>query len=473
MTKVADTPQEQRNVSEEDRRKAKLFFDRAKTNGETGQYDYAITLFFDGLAIDPDSVEAHQSLREISLKRKAGGGKSLGIFEKAKIKTNTKDDKLNMLAYERLLTFDPGEMDYMVGLMQNALRCGFVNTVMWIGPIIMLANTQARKPEKRKFLSVKDAYKELKKWPEAIQACQFAQQLDPNDPEISDEIKNLSANESLKDYDNASSFQDVIKDKEGQQRDWERDRDVTTEDIMLRNIREAQAEFDANPNEPGKINKLAEALLKTEDIEKENQAIELLDDAYKRLARFSFRQRLGQARLDQMRRMERSLKSDYQANPKDESLKKDYEGFVTEMLEQELAEFTLWSENYPTDLAIKYEIGVRLFQLKKFDDAIPVLQVARSEPKKRYDAGILLGCAFLETGFVDEAVETLQQIAEEYPTLGDDRSKRLFYWLGRAFETKGVLDQAISRYSRVAQWEFKYSDVQQRIKTLRAQNLHK
>jgi len=39
-----------------------------------------------GFGIDPDSVEAHQALRDISMKRKVSGGKSLGMFEAMKLK---------------------------------------------------------------------------------------------------------------------------------------------------------------------------------------------------------------------------------------------------------------------------------------------------------------------------------------------------------------------------------------------------
>jgi tetratricopeptide (TPR) repeat protein len=465
---VAD--QDDRNISEEDRRKAKVFFDKARTVADTGQFDFAIAMFLDGLGIDPDCVEAHQALREVSLKRKASGGKGLGFFEKTKIKTNTGDDTQNMLGFEKRLAFDPGETDPMLGILQSALRAGYVATVMWIGPELLRANMQTRKPDKKKFVALKDAYKQLKQWTRAIEACQLAKQLDPEDMDLLEEIKNLSASETLaKGYDTAGSFQEVVKDRDAQQRLLEQDKDVVTEDVLERNIREAEAEFKAKPDEPGKINKYVEALLKTEDAEKENLAIEILEDAFKRLERFQFRQRLGQAKMDQMRRMERSLRQALQASPGDETLRRDYEQYLIQQREFELQEYTAWSEQYPTDLTLKYEIALRLFALKKFDEAIPMLQTARSDPKRKYDAATLLGRAFYEAGFLDEAVDTIQQVVDDYANAGDDRSKMMYYWLGRALEAKGVKDQALARYSKVAQWEFKYRDVQQRIKALRAQ----
>src|ERR1700733_6334529 len=102
--------------SEEDRRKAKAFFDRGATVAGTGNYDYAIEMYLQGLNIDPECIDAHQTLRDISLKRKASGGKSLGMFEGMKLKRNTKDDKQNLLNAEKLLAYDPGNTDHMLSL---------------------------------------------------------------------------------------------------------------------------------------------------------------------------------------------------------------------------------------------------------------------------------------------------------------------------------------------------------------------
>ena len=41
------------------------------------------------------------------------------------------------------------------------------------------------------------------------------------------------------------------------------------------------------------------------------------------------------------------------------------------------------------------------------------------------------------------------------------------YWYGRALEQKNDTQTALQAYSRVAQWNFNYRDVQGRIKKLR------
>jgi tetratricopeptide (TPR) repeat protein len=109
-----------------------------------------------------------------------------------------------------------------------------------------------------------------------------------------------------------------------------------------------------------------------------------------------------------------------------------------------------------------------MFLLSRFDEAIPVFQNVRQDPKYRGDASTYLGRAFMEAGFADEAVDTLREATEAYPVKGDPKSIEMTYYYARALEAKGDTPTAIKQYSQVAQWNFNYRDVQARIKSLRA-----
>ncbi len=459
-----------REIPEEDRLKAKIFFDRGKTVADTGNYEYAVEMFLQGLAIDPDLVEAHQTLREISLKRKASGGKSLGMFEAMKLKRPTKDDKQNLLAAEKLLGYEPGNTDYMQTILQNAHRAGFYDTVTWIGPILQRANADSKKPDFSKFIVLKDIYKTLKMWKEATEACAYAVRMRELDMDLQTELKNLGAQRTMDEggYRAGKSFRDSVRDAKGQRRLMDQDRDILDQDVQGRLIADAETEFAAEPDEPGKLMKLVDALVKTELADRENRAIELLSAYYEKTKQFRFRYRLGQIKMIQLQRMERSLRALVNKNPTDPEAKKDYLQFRQEKAEEELKEYKLWSENYPTDRGLRFQVAVRHFELKQFTEAIPIFQEARNDPKWRIDAGVYLGRAFLEAGFDDEAVDTLKAVADEYQLKGDDRSKIIHYWLGRAMEQKGDTASALKEFSRVTQWDFNYLDVQARVKKLRS-----
>lgn len=449
--------------------KAKVFFDKAGAIAATGNFDYAIELYMQGLERHPEDVDAHQNLRDVALRRKASGGKAMGMFEKMKLRSS-KDDKVNMLNAEKLLSYDPGNVDHMTALLQASHRAGFYQTVMWIGPILQKANADSSKPSYDKFIILKDIYKSLFEWKLATDACHHAAAMRPDDMDLQNELKNLGAQQTMQagGYGAGGSFTSSVKDKDAQQRLMEQDKGVLSEDLLARNIREAEEQLAADPTEPGKIMKLVEALVKTESLEHENRAIEILEDTYKRTKQFRFRLNVGHIKMRQLSRMERSMRTEVARNPQDEDLKKSYVEFLKEKAEEELAEFQLASEAYPTELGYKYQIALRLFDLGRYDEAIPRFQEAVQEPKTRADATVYLGRAFLEAGFADEAVDTLHTAIEAYPIRGDVKSKEMHYWYGRALEEKGDTAPAIKNYSQVAQWDFNYKDVQTRIKALRA-----
>jgi len=110
----------------------------------------------------------------------------------------------------------------------------------------------------------------------------------------------------------------------------------------------------------------------------------------------------------------------------------------------------------------------RLFLLGRFDEAIPVFQHVRNDPKYRVEATSYLGRAFLENKFIEEAVETLKASIDDYQLRGDEKSKDMYYWYGRALEEQPDTAAALKAYSQVAQWDFNFRDVQGRIRNLRS-----
>ncbi len=109
--------------------------------------------------------------------------------------------------------------------------------------------------------------------------------------------------------------------------------------------------------------------------------IEILQHSFERTQQYRFRMHIGDIKMKQMSRMEQSLRTQYKANPKDESIKKDYIDFRRRQVSFELAEFKDRVENYPTETRFKYDVGKRQFELGQFDEAIPTLQTARQDPR--------------------------------------------------------------------------------------------
>lgn len=465
---MAEIPQGYHDVPEADRKKAQVFFDRGKTIADTGNYEYAIEMYLQGLALDPEAIEAHQAIRDISLKRKATGGKSLGFIESIKLRRKGKDDRQSMLNAEKLLAYDPGHTDHMLALLQSAFAGGYYDTVMWIGPVLLRANADSVKPppDFNKFIALKNIYKELQQWKRATEAAQYAAMLRPDDMELGTELKNLGAQDTMAAgrYSEGGSFRDSVRDAARQHELMEGERDVHNADFLTRAIQQAEQEYAADPT---KLPKLIEALEKTEAKPQEDRAVELLMKEYEQTRQFRWRLGVGRIRLKQLARQDRALRADLRKSPDDVDLQNEYREFVQQRTETELQEFALAGEHYPTDMGYRFEQAKRLFALQRYNESIPLLQQARNDPKLRTNAAIYLGRAFLESGFVDESSDTLRQTIEEYQIKGDERSKDMYYWYARALEANKDMATALKSYSQVAQWDFNYRDVQNRIKRLR------
>lgn len=470
------------DIPEEEQKKAVSFFEKGRAVAGTGNYEYAIEMFTNGLAIDPENIEAHMELREISLKRKASGGKPMGFFESRKFSTSNKDDKVNMVNAEKLLGYDPGSTDHMLSILQNAHRAGFFDTVMWIGPILQKANADAKKPEVDKFIVLKDVYKDMASdpntppkirpelWKRATNACHYAAKMRPDDMDLQTELKNLGAFHTMDEggYAEGASFRDSIKDRDVQEKLLAQDKGVQDLGVMGKLINDAEAQYKLDPNEPGKLLRLVDALEKTEHPDYENRAIELLSDWHQRTKQFRFRKRIGEINMRQWKRMDRGQREYLEQNDKDEQAKKDYKAFQKDMYEFELAEYQLWAENYPTETSFKFHAAERFFYLDRFDEAIPLLQQAQGDAKFKIKATILLGMAFFRLNFLDEAIDTLDALIKEYQLRGDENSKEMHYWCARAHQARGDKDAAIKLYSAVVRMEFNYRDVQKRIRELRS-----
>ena len=144
---------------------------------------------------------------------------------------------------------------------------------------------------------------------------------------------------------------------------------------------------------------------------------------------------------------------------------------LKDQLRYELKVYRDRSEHYPTDMRIRHQYGLRLFRAGRFDDAIPVLQEARSDPKTRGFCNLYVGRCFFEKGYHSQAIDTLQEAIQAHEPPDDELGKQLNYRLGRAYEADGRTENALKIYGQLIQWDYNYrkGDVRDRYERLKAQ----
>lgn len=447
--------------------KAAAFFSRAEQVASTDNFDYAIDLYIEGLQRAPEAVEeGHKPLRYSSLVRQGRGGKKPSMMEKMKL-SRGKSAVENMLNAEHLLSKDPDNLIYAEQMLNAALSGGFKKTALWIADTIFDACRGSDKPSLATLILLKDAYATMEEYAKAVNACGYALKLKPDDGILAGEFKNLSARLTMQKgkYDQKGDFRDSIQDREVQEK-LQSQGLVKSVDIRQQAVDEARKQYKANKTLHTLL-KLTDTLGDLQSDESDNEAIELLEDAYEHLRDFNYKKRAGEMRLRLLRRQIRQKKETLIGGKPGQETKESLEEKIKELLAAELEHYRVCMENYPTDLRLKYEYGLRLMRNQRYDDAIPFLQAARKDPKNKTNAMNKIGLCFFVKGWFNDAIDTLKEAVESYEIKDNDIAKELRYNLARAYEQQGETGQALELYRRIAQIDFSYKDVRARVHRLR------
>jgi tetratricopeptide (TPR) repeat protein len=451
--------------------KAKAFFTKGHKLGQSSNFDYAIKMYVEGLQYAPDALEdGHLPLCELAMKRNAAGGKKPSMVEKVKHMSG-KTPIEQMLNAEYLFAKDPDHLPYAEAMLKAAVAGDYLKTADWIANLIFQTNNASEKPSLSTYILLKDSYVKLGKLDKAVAACQWAVRLKPDDKNLADDFKNLSAELTMQrgKYDGEGDFRQSIKDRENQEKLHAQAEVVKTDDYRVKAVEDARKKIAQNPTLPANIFELADALAGFENDQGEKDAISLLESTYKSTHDFSFQQRAGQIKISHLRRKIRQAKEFIQSHPDNQPAKTSLEQLQGQLNQVELEHYRLCMENYPTNLEAKYNYAIRLVRNKRYDEAIPLFQEAQKDPKKKISSLNQTGFCFFMKGWYTDAIDVLGSALESYELKDSAMGKELRYNLGRAYEENGDTQTALDIFRKIAQSDFGYKDVSQRVNNLRNQ----
>jgi len=450
--------------------KAFAFFEKAAEAGERKNFDYAISLYLEGLRLVPDAVEhGHLPLCELALRRKSEGGKGPSVIERA-IKMTGKTPLERLLNAEYLFSKDPDQIQYAEAMLKAAVEGGYFKTADWIANLLFQRNNAAEEPSFHIYMILKNSYAAIGQFDKAVAACKHALKMKPDDKQLLEDLKYLSAEATVHrgKYDTALDFKESVLSMDRQAKLAAQEGVVKTEDQRLLAVKAARENFMKFPNLPQSVLNLAQALASLEEDKPENEAIELLEDAYQKTKDFQFKQRSGLIKIKQLRRKIRLTRADLEANPANEMARARLVELSDQLNRVELEHYRLCVENYPTDLRVKYDYGLCLLRNGRYDEAIPLFQEVRNDPYRRVAAMDKIGVCFFKKGWYADAIDVFKQAINFYEVENDDIAKELRYNLARAYEDSGDTANALEVYRKLAQIDFAYRDVSQRVDKLRA-----
>lgn len=473
--------------SEKDKSRARKWFAKAQDLRERRDYDYAIESYLNGLDFWTDAVEeGHMPLWSLAIQRQQAGGKKPGMMDGLKKPMTGKDPKKCLLNAEHLLAKDPTNAGYLDGVLKNANRADLPETLKWIAPKVLDSLRKEKKPNAGRFKSFRQVMVEageradqrgdpqLAAWcfEQAVNAVDLLVARNPTDMALRDEQRDLSGKLTIArgKYGDADSFRDSLQDADKQKLLHDGERAKQGEQTLEALIAAEREEYEANPTVPGKINAYVNALLKPERKKEEQVAIEVLMTAYQELVNYSFKQRADDVRLRQLHRRTRRWKEKAEQSGADD----DRQQYRLARMEEQQTELEIYRERvekYPTDLRLKFRLGRALFAVQEYDEAIPLLQEASADPRSRVSCRVLIGRSFFEKGSFSQAAEVLTEALEHYELSGDELSKNMLYWIGRAHEGDGKVEEALAAYGKLLRQDYNYAngDARRRHENLKSQ----
>jgi tetratricopeptide (TPR) repeat protein len=464
-------------------RKARRFFEHAETTANASNYDYSIDLFISGLRHDPDNMSQHEALHDVAKRRKVGGGKPAGLGEKLKKLGPTEVDK--MLHAEKLWAMNPLDEGLAGETFKAAVEAFEVEeelhlgeVAFWIGEIWLPMIGQQKKPSQKKFMAAKELFVRLDRYDKAVEACRKAAAINPGDSRLLSELKDLQAEQMMSekkfgtggDGDFRKNIKNADEQAAIQQESQIRKSGSDAEEIIARR----RAEYEEDPQDAAKMQKLVDALVARETGESEKEAIALLQKSWEETGQYRLRVRMGDIQMKQFNRVLRQIKARIDKNPDDQEMIQKFTAGKAKQLAFELQEFTDRCKNYPTDMGLRYELGRRFYATQQFDDAIGAFQQAKADPKRRAVSHEFLGRCYIHKEYLDEAVDTLAQGIEAHKVMDDRLAKDLRYLkmdahfkLAKKNKDADHAKEAQQIASTIFQSDINFRDIRQRMEDVK------
>ncbi len=461
-------------------KKAKAFFDRARTVHDSTNYAYAMQLWCNGLRFEPVSMDALNGFLTSSAAFHAeaaqdGKGKGAKALKDARTGVTAK----GKIGKYVLALFDFGAKPTDFG---SALRAGDLAADLGLREAAAYILRKAfelaaadKKQKKDNYVKLMNAFEKAEAFDLAVEAGNAALSFDVSDGELQNHVRNLGAQATMSrggfdEVGEEGGFRKNIRDAEKQRQLEEAERISKSEDVKDRLVTQTEEEYKANPEDVAVIEKYGRALRERGKNADELKAIALYSKAFKDTGQFKFRQQSGEIQIRRARREVAKHKQAWEASPDDASLKEAYEKARRALLELEVNELELQVEKYPTELVLKYELGKRYYELEKYNEAIEQFQLAQEDAKHRRAVLLYMARAFVALdGWLDEAIATYRRALEGLDDEKSDVGLQIRYGLMSALQAKAEserdmpsADEADKLAGGIAIQSFGYKDIRDR-----------
>lgn len=441
-------------------------YEKGKSAFDRKNFDYAIAIFNEVLKKEPGFYDCREALRASQFAKCGGGG---GFFKKMLSQGTSqpllakgqvelmKNAASAMATAESVLNSDPNSTAAHKLLADAAMQMELPKTAILS---LEIAVKNAPKDEEIK-KDLARAYSAAGQGSKAEDIFAELMRLHPNDLKLVQELKDISAQKTLTEggYEALSSgtgsYRDILKDKDQAVQMEQESRQVKSEDVATRMLREYESRLELEPKNLKLLRNIAEIYDQQKDYDKALESYQRIIDQEGNTDA-SLQKVIAETKIKRWNYAIEQIDAQAPGGPeKIKEIEAERNAFL-------MAETQARAERYPNDLIIRFELGKLYFQAGKIGEAIKEFQKAQNNPSKRLASLSYLGQCFAARGMNDLAATSLQTALKEKPVM-DEEKKEMIYALGVILDKMGKKEESMNQFKEIYAVDAGYKDVSDRV----------
>jgi tetratricopeptide (TPR) repeat protein len=454
-----------------EKQRAKQLFVHANDATLKNNFDYAIDLYNQALAIDPLNLLFRQALRNAERRKYNNEPGKVGMLAGARVqpvRLRARGEKgkghwVRVLEIcEEAFRIHPWDVGTSRDASEAAEQLGQKELSLWYLEVVF----QQGQGDADFLRHLAHVYEWTEQFGKAIQCWERIAKLHPNDEHARRQVRALSASatiarsglhQAVQAPDSPDGAAEAAAKLDMPGLDDLKVKTETPEQRMLREIAE-------DPEHVRPYLELAEHY----------RGLNQLDEAEKILAQGRkarpedelLREAHADVQLARIRRKMESLEKRLQLNPDDAETQAKLRTLGEKRDAYELNELRHRVRLRPTEAVLHLDLGKALMRQGKPDEAIAEFQQARSDPDRKVEALHLSGQAFEAKGLPRLAERSYQDALKLVGPEDMPLMLALHYRLGRVAEAQGDRAAAEEHYNEVAANDYTYQDVAERLRAL-------
>jgi tetratricopeptide (TPR) repeat protein len=471
-------------VSAESRRIAAERFDRANQVAASGNYDYAIQLLLTCCKLDPANFLFRQTLRRTQKAKyhnNLRGSRLAGLTTvrlRAKLKSAKRSrDYLRALEYgEQILSKNPWDVGAQMDMAEAADALGLLDHA-----VFFLDQARQKHPKDATLnRALARLFEKRGNFAHAIALWQLVREADPKDVEAAHKAKDLAASETIARagfQDGSSAERPALSAPAPSSKSGAHPRPGLTppppapaepQDRVSREAAPILARLDTNPTDAHLYLQLATVYRRGNQADRARAVIEQglgptgndfrLTMELMEMDLETFRRNLGTAER-KLAKAEKAEAEGEEYHHSSEDLLRIRNKLQKEIRNREIELYRLRADRFPQDVSYRLELGTRLAEADRLDEAIVELQHARKDPRMLWKAALNLGLCFKRRNNWRLAQRNFEEALAQVPPGEEDGRKELLYQLALGSAETGELQKAVDLGHDLANIDFGYKDI--------------